>query len=43
LSLVKDRKEVKFKNLTEIWQYARNKKAFSEYIVKEVNNLLNEV
>jgi len=43
LSLVKDGKEVKSKNLTEIWQYSRNKKTFSEYIVKEVNNFLNEV
>ena len=42
LVLIKDGKEVKSKNLTEIWQLLRNKKVFSEYIVKEVNGLLKE-
>ena len=43
LSLVKAGKEVRSKNLTEIWQLSRNKKAFSEYIVKEVNDFLKEL
>lgn len=43
LSLVKEGKEVRSENLAEIWQHSRNKKAFSEYIVKEVNDFLSEI
>jgi hypothetical protein len=42
LSLVKDGKEIKSKNLTKIWEYARNKQRFFEYVKEEVNNFLKE-
>ncbi len=43
LSLVKDGKEVKSKNLTKIWDYARNKQRFFDYVTEEVSNFLKEV
>lgn len=42
LSLVKDGKEVKSKNLTKIWEYVRNKQKFFDYVSEEVNNFLKE-
>jgi len=42
LSLVKDGKEVKSKNLTKIWEYVRNKQRFFDYVSEEVNNFLKE-
>ena len=42
LSLVKDGKEVKSKNLDKIWKYARNKQRFSDYVTEEVANFLKE-
>ena len=42
LSLVKDGKEIKSKNLTKIWEYARNKQKFFNYVTEEVNNFLTE-
>lgn len=42
LSLVKDGKEVKSKNLTEIWNYVRNKQKFFDYVSGEVNGFLKE-
>ena len=43
LSLIKDGKEIKSKNLTKIWEYVSNKKAFFDYVSEEVNNFLKEV
>jgi len=43
LSLVKDGKEVKFKNLELIWEYAGNRQSFIDYVTAEVNALLQEV
>jgi hypothetical protein len=43
LSLVKDGKEIKSKNLTKIWEYVRNKQKFFDYVSEEVNNFLKEV
>jgi len=42
LSLVRDGKEVKSKNLDKIWEYARNKQKFIDYVTEEVKNLLKE-
>jgi len=40
LSLVKDGKEIKSKNLIKIWEYAGNKQRFFEYITSEVQDFL---
>jgi len=42
LSLVKDGKEIKSKNLTKIWEYVRNKQRFFDYVSEEVNDFLKE-
>ena len=42
LSLVKDGKEIKSKNLTKIWDNVRNKQKFFDYVSEEVNNFLKE-
>jgi hypothetical protein len=41
LSLVKDGKEVKSKNLDKIWRLAGNKQAFIGYVTAEVNEFMN--
>ena len=41
LSLVKDGKEVKFKNLDKVWQCLRNKNKFYEYIKEETQSFLD--
>lgn len=40
LSLVKDGKEVKHKNLDKIWQLAGNKQKFIEYVTVEVSEFM---
>lgn len=42
LSLVKDGKEIKWKNLDKIWEYVRNKEKFIGYVKAEVADLLKE-
>lgn len=42
LSLLKDGKEIKSKNLTKIWEYVRDKQRFLNYVSEEVNNFLKE-
>lgn len=42
LSLVKDGKEIKSKNLDKIWEYVRNKQRFSDYVIEEVGGFLKE-
>jgi len=42
LSLVKDGKEVRHKNLDKIWQIVRNKQKFITYVTDEVNAFLEE-
>ncbi len=42
LTLVKDGKEVKSKNLDKIWGLARNKQKFIEYVTAEVNALMKD-
>jgi hypothetical protein len=43
LSFIRDGKEQKFKNLTMIWQYGRDKNKFFNYIKDEVNPYLKEL
>jgi len=40
LSLVKDGKEVKYKNLDKIWEYVRNKTKYTDYVKSEVSSFL---
>jgi len=40
--MVKDDKEVKSKNLDKIWELARNKQNFIEYVTVEVNALMKD-
>ena len=42
LSLVKDGKEARSRNLMRIWEYAGNKKRFFDYVTAETNALLEE-
>lgn len=43
LSLIKDGKEIKFKNLKKIWELLRNKDEFYKYIEEETKGFLNEI
>ena len=43
LSLVKDGKKVKSKNLDKIWQLARNKQKFIDYVTGEINGFMEGV
>jgi len=43
LSFVKDGKEVKFKNLEQVWQLLRNKDKFYKYIKSEVEKYLGQL
>lgn len=43
LSLVKNGKEVKFDNLTKVWEHLRNKDAFHQYIKSEIERYLKEL
>lgn len=43
LSLVKDGKEVRSKNLANIWDYVGNKQKFYSYVTEEINNFLKEL
>jgi len=42
LSLVKDGKEIKHKNLTKIWEYVRNKEKYINYLKSEIDAFLKE-
>ena len=42
LSLVKNGKEIKSKNLTKIWEYVGNKQKFFEYVTSEVRDFLKD-
>ncbi|MCX5697249.1 MAG: nitrophenyl compound nitroreductase subunit ArsF family protein [Candidatus Omnitrophica bacterium] len=42
LSLVKDGKEIKWKNLDKIWEYVGNKQRFIDYVKSGVGDLLKE-
>ena len=43
LSFIRDGKEQKFKNLTMIWQYARDRQRFINYVKDEINTYLKEL
>lgn len=43
LSLVKDGKEIKWKNMDKIWEYVGNKNRFIDYVKNGVTDLLKEV
>lgn len=43
LSLVKDGKEVKSKNIDKIWELVRNKQKFIDYVTGEVNDFIKDV
>ena len=43
LSLVKDNKEVKFKNLDKIWEYVRDKTKYMNYVKNEIENFLKDL
>jgi len=43
ISLVKDGKEVKSKNLTKIWEYAWDERKFYDYVKTEVESYLKEL
>ena len=43
LSLVKDGKEVKSKNLDKIWELARNKQKYIDYVTGEINEFIKDI
>ena len=43
LSMVKDGKEVKSKNLDNIWELARNKQKFIDYVTSEISGFMKDV
>jgi len=43
LSLVKGGEEVKYKNLSKVWQYLRDRERFDEYIREETEQFLAEL
>jgi hypothetical protein len=43
LSLIENGQEKKFKNLTMIWQYARDRQRFTSYVKDEINTYLKEL
>jgi hypothetical protein len=42
LSLIKNSKEVKTKNLDKIWEYAHNKSRFIDYVTAETSAFLKD-
>lgn len=42
ISLIKDGKEVKHKNLEKIWDYVGNKQEFYNYVTEEIKSFLEE-
>jgi len=42
LSLVKDGKEIKWKNLDKIWEYVGNKQKYFDYVKSEITVFLKE-
>lgn len=43
LSLVKNGKEIKFDNLTGVWEHLRDREAFRQYIKTEVEKYIKEL
>ena len=42
LSLVKDGKEIKWKNMDKIWEYVGNRQRFIDYVKSGVSDFLKE-
>ncbi|MFA6281272.1 MAG: nitrophenyl compound nitroreductase subunit ArsF family protein [Candidatus Omnitrophota bacterium] len=42
LVLIKDDKQVKYKNLDKIWEYVGDEKKFFEYVIKEIRDFLKD-
>jgi hypothetical protein len=42
LSLIRDGKEIKWKNMDKIWEYVSNKQKFMDYVKSGVADLLKE-
>lgn len=42
ISMIKNGKEIKYKNLQKIWEYLNDRKKFHKYIREEINNFMNE-
>ena len=43
ISMVNGGREIKYKNLTKVWQYLRDKQKFYDYIKTETSKYLDEV
>ena len=43
LSLIKNGKEIRWKNLPDIWKYAHNRDRFNQYIRSEIEAFLAEL
>jgi hypothetical protein len=43
LALYKDDKQAKWKNLTDVWTYVRDREKFYQYVKDETGNLLQEI
>jgi hypothetical protein len=43
ISLVKDGKEVKFNNLTKVWEFLWNRQKFYDYVKEEITKYLKEL
>ena len=43
ISMINGGKEIKYKNLTKVWQYLRDKQNFYDYIKTETSKYLDEV
>lgn len=43
ISLIKEGKEVSYKNLEKVWQYLRNENKFFNYIKEETEKVLREI
>ena len=42
LSLTRNSKEIKYKNLNKVWEYAGNKQEFLDYVKSEVADFLRD-
>lgn len=42
ITLYKDNKQIKWKNLTEVWTYVRDKEKFYQYVRDEIEKILQE-
>jgi hypothetical protein len=43
ISHIENGRETQYKNLTKIWEYARDKKKFLSYVADEINGYLKDV